>query len=228
MARSEGNVLGCPEIAAAVGPEAMRFFTVSHHYRSPVNFEIGEVDGVVQLKALEAADRRLDYFYSTLRRLDELLATGKPAPDGDEVVPEARELLPEARRGLCDDFNTPVVVAALGEAAKLANKLLDEPKSAPKPVRRRTLEKLAREIRDVGGSIGILESEPTAFLAARRDRLCLHRGIDAASVSARLDERIAARKAKDFERADAIRDELAAIGVEVLDTSAGVDWRIKE
>jgi cysteinyl-tRNA synthetase len=228
MARSEGNVLGCPEIAEAVGPESMRFFTVSHHYRSPVNFEIAEVGGAVHLTALEAADRRLDYFYSTLRRLDDFLGVGKPAPKGDELVAGADQLLAEARRGLADDFNTPVVIAALGEAAKLANKLLDEPKSAPKPVRRRTLEKLARELRDVGGAIGILESDPVAFLSARRDRLCARRGIDAAAVSAKLAERAEARAARDFERSDAIRDELAAMGVEVLDTPAGVDWRIKE
>jgi len=221
-------VFGCSEIAAAVGPEAMRFFAVSHHYRSPVNFDVAEVDGAVQFRDLDAADRRLDYFYSTLRRLDDFLAVGKPAPDGDELVEGVEALVAEARRGLADDFNTPVLIAALGEAAKLANKLLDEPKSAPKPVRRRSLAKLAREIREVGASIGILESEPSAFLAERRGRLCAQRGIDAGTVTAKLAERTAARAAKDFERSDAIRDELAALGVEVLDTPAGVDWRIKE
>ncbi|ACY19273.1 cysteine--tRNA ligase [Haliangium ochraceum] len=227
MSKSLGNVFGCRQIADAVGPEALRFFSVSHHYRSPVNFEVDEVDGVTVFRDLEVADRRLDYFYSTLRRLDDFLATGKDPGEG-EVVPEADKLVPAAREALADDFNTPIVIAALGEAAKLANKLLDEPKSAPKPVRRRTLQKLARELREVGSAIGVLGSEPAAFLGERRNRLAAKRNIDPAEVATLLEQRAEARKAKDFAAADALRDQIKALGVEVLDTAHGVDWKIAE
>ena len=177
MSKSLGNVFGCQEIAAAVGPEAMKFFSVSHHYRSPVNFDVAVVDDVVQFRDLDAADKRLDYFYTTLRRLDDFLSVGKDPGDG-EVLPEAEELIPAATKGLCDDFNTPVVIAAVGEGAKLANRLLDEPKSAPKPVRRRTLAKLAKDIRHVANAIGVLQSEPVAFLNSRRARLAASKAID--------------------------------------------------
>ena len=227
MSKSLGNVFGCQEIAAAVGPEAMKLFSVSHHYRSPVNFDVAVVDDAVQFRDLEAADRRLDYFYTTLRRLDEFLAVGKDVGEGD-VVPEALELVPTAEKGLRDDFNTPVLIAALGEAAKLANKLLDEPKAVAKPIRRRTLAKLAVDLRHVAGAIGVLASDPVEFLSQRRSRLAAQRGIDPAFVGDRLDARAAARKAKDFAAADGIRDELAALGVEVLDTATGADWRVRE
>jgi cysteinyl-tRNA synthetase len=231
MSKSLGNVFGCGQIAAAVGPEALRFFSVSHHYRSPVNFEVEQVDGVVVFRDLEAADRRLDYFYTTLRRLDDFLGASPGVQidvDPGEVVPEAERLVPAAREALSDDFNSPVVIAALGEAAKAANKLLDDPKSAPKPVRRRSLAMLARDIRSVGSALGVFLSEPAAFLHERRQRLAGKRGIEPRQVSVLLSERTAARQAKDFARADAIRDQLKALGVEVLDTPQGVDWKIAE
>src|SRR5690606_32435082 len=108
-------------------------------------------------------------------------------------------------------------LAALGEAARVANKLLDEPKSAPKPVRRRSLARLARDIRDVASrALGILTSDPAAFLTERRQRLAAKRGIDPAQVAGLLEERSQARQAKDFARADALREQLKAMGVEVL------------
>ncbi|MEM9487510.1 MAG: cysteine--tRNA ligase [Myxococcota bacterium] len=226
MSKSLGNVFGCAEIAAAVGGEALRFFCVSHHYRSPVNFEVEDEGGVVHFRDLEEADRRLDYFYSTLRRLDDFLANAADPGEG-EVIAEAEKLIPNAREALLDDFNSPVVLAALGEAAKAANKLLDEPKSAPKPVRKRSLARLARDIRSVAnGALGVLYRPPGEFLAERRDRLAERRGIDSARVAELLDARAEARKAKDYARADQVRDQLHEMGVEVLDTPRGTEWKI--
>jgi cysteinyl-tRNA synthetase len=228
MSKSIGNVFGCQQIAAAVGKEAMRFFTVSHHYRSPVNFEVAtDDDGEVIFKDLETVDRRLDYFYSTLQRLDELTASMKDPGDG-EVIEEAATLVDRARTALADDFNTPVVIAALSDAARAANKLIDEPKSVAKDVRKRSLIALRDRMRDVGGAIGILTSDPATFLAERRDRLAAKRGIDAGEVERLLAERTEARKAKEFDRADEIRDRLTGLGVEVLDTPRGAAWRVAE
>jgi cysteinyl-tRNA synthetase len=227
MSKSLGNVFGCGQISDAVGPEALRFFSVSHHYRSPVNFEVEVAGDVVTFRDLEAADRRLDYFYTTLRRLDDFLGASRDV-DAGEVVPEAEKLVPAAREALSDDFNTPVVIAALGEAAKTANKLLDEPKGVAKPVRRRSLAQLARDMRSVGSALGLFLSEPAVFLDERRSRLASKRGIDPAQVAVLLSERTAARQAKDFARADALRDRMKEMGVEVLDTPHGVDWKIAE
>jgi len=231
MSKSIGNVFGCEQIIEAVGGEAMRFFTASHHYRSPVNFEVSSENDRTIFRDLEAADRRLDYFYSTLRRLDDYAATlsGSSGDDDGEVVEEAAKLVPTSQAGLCDDFNAPVVIAALSEAARAANKLLDEPKSAPKPVRRRSLAKLAREIRQVAsGALGLLARPPAEFLSERRQRLARARGIDVGEVERLLEERTEARTAKDFARADELRDSIHGLGVEVLDTPRGVEWKVTE
>ena len=228
MSKSLGNVFGCGQIANAVSAESLRFYFVSHHYRSPLNFEVETVDGVVHFRDLEVADRRLGYFYSTLRRLDDFLA-GMADPGAGEVIPEAEALVPDTREALLDDFNTPVVMAALSEAARAANKLLDEPKGVPKPVRRRSLKKLSADIRDVAGrALGILHADPVVFLAQRRGRLAAMRRIDQTDVESLLAERAEARKSRDFARADDLRDRLHAMGVEVLDTPGGADWKVIE
>jgi len=232
MSKSLGNVFSCPQVASAAGPEAMRMFVVSHHYRSPVNFEVSSEDGRAVFRDLEAADRRLDYFYTTLRRLGDVAAAGgaASADDGEgEVVPEAKLLVPAAIEALTDDFNTPVVVAALGEAARAANKLLDEGKGIAKAVRRRSLARLGRDLRDVAsGALGLLAGEPAPFLELRRERLAARRGIDVDEVERLLGERAQARADRDFARADALRDTLQGWGVEVLDTPRGADWRVAE
>ena len=233
MSKSLGNVVDCREIADAVGGEALRWFCVSHHFRSPVDFDfqaIRDADQQVigaRFYSLEAADRKLEYFYLTLRRIDDFLATGAPAAPGP-VMPDAEQLVPAARAALADDFNTPVVMAALYEAAALANRLLDEGKGIDKQLRRRTLARIAGDLRSVGNALGVFAADPKVYLAERRARLVKRRGIDVAAVERLLDDRRAARTAKDFTRSDAIRGELAALGVALHDTPQGTDWSVQD
>ncbi len=232
MARSVGNVIDAAVIADAVGGEALRFFCVSHHYRSPVDFDFQSVrdehNHVIGARffSLEAADRKLEKFYATLDRIDTLIAQG----DGGEgaVMPEAEKLVPAAREALADDFNAPMVMAALNEAATLANRLLDEPKGIDKQLRKRTLARLAKDLRAVGNAIGVFGADPKQYLAERRARLVKQRNIDITAVERLLADRAAARKAKDFARSDALRGELAQLGVQVHDTPQGTDWSVQD
>jgi cysteinyl-tRNA synthetase len=226
MSKSLGNVFNCDQIAAAVGGEALRFFCVSHHYRSPVDFDVQVEGGGVRFFSLEAADRDLAYFYETLYRIGRFLAEG----DGGlgNVVPEAEKLVPIARDALADDFNTPIVVAAMHEAAKLANKLIDKGKGIDNEMRRRTLARIARDVREVGTALGVLTQDPAAYRAERRARLVRRRKIDSAAVGAMISERTAAKAAKDYARADQIRDELSARGVHLHDNGDVTDWSVQD
>ena len=198
MSKSLGNVFGCAQIALAVGPEALRFFFVSHHYRSPIEFDVEVVkdavgeDVGVRFPGLETADRRLDYFYSTLRRIDDFIAQGGDGGEG-YVVPDADKLPVAAREALADDFNAPVVLAALGEAARIANRLLDEAKGVDKVMRRRSLARLGRDLRAVGWALGVFADDPRAYQAARRARLIKRLGLDPARVEALVAARTAGR-----------------------------------
>ena len=231
--KSLGNAIDCTEVANAVGAEALRLFFVTHHFRSTIDFDFKVTrdadDRVVEVRflSLEAADRKLEYFYTTLNRIDELLAQGGPVSEG-AVLPAAEVLVPAAREALADDFNTPIVMAALHEAAQLANRLLDEGKGIDKQVRRRTLARLAKDLRAVGDALGVFAADPKTYLAERRTRLVARRKVDVAAVERLLAERVAARQAKDFTRGDAIRAELAQLGVALHDTPRGTDWSVQD
>jgi cysteinyl-tRNA synthetase len=241
--KSLGNAIDCSNVTNAVGGEALRLYFVSHHFRSTIDFDFKVVrdadDRVVSVRfhSLEAADRKLEYFYTTLKRIDDLVgpAAGPAAEAASAagalsgaVVPEAEKLVPDARAALADDFNTPVVMAQLHEACALANRLLDEGKGIDKQLRRRSLARIARDLRVVGGVLGVFGKEPRAYLAERRGRLVARRGIDVAAVECLLADRVAARAAKDFARGDAIRAELAALGVALHDAPHGTEWTVQD
>jgi cysteinyl-tRNA synthetase len=238
MSKSLGNVFGCDQIADAVGGEPLRFFFVKHHYRTGLDFEVDELRGPdgavtgVRFRTLEAADRELEYFYKALDAIDKAVVA---AGDGGlgPVLPEAERLVDTAAEALADDFNTPVVMAALYEAATLGNRLVAEGKGPDgKPVekglRRRTIVRLGRDLRTVGAALGILLDTPGRDLRARRNRLVRWRGVDVERVEQLLAERTAARAAKDFARGDAIRSELTGMGIELHDSPQGTDWSVRD
>jgi cysteinyl-tRNA synthetase len=227
MSKSLGNVFNCDQIADAVGGEALRYFCVKHHYRSPVDFDVQQTADGIRFFSLEAADRELAKFYEALAKIDQFSAKEGDGGDG-KVMPEAEKLLPEAREALADDFNAPVVVASLHAALTLANKLLQTGKGVDKDLRKRTLARLGKDMRTAGAAIGVLAQQPQAYLTERRARLVKAKKIDVAFVEAKVAERKAAREAKDWNRSDAIRKELEAVGVALHDGDAGTDWSVQD
>jgi cysteinyl-tRNA synthetase len=229
MSKSLGNVVNIRKVGASHDLEALRLLFVSNHYRSPVGFTIGkDAEGHETFPDLDDAEKRLDYFYRTLEGLD--LAGANAAEDDfelkGEVVPPADRTLAAFREAMDDDFNTAAAVGHLYDSFVLANKLLAEPKAAPKDVRRRTLARLRRDLAACGETLGILRRLPAEFLLARRGRQCARQKIDPAAVEAQIAQRQAARAAKDFARADELRKALKDGGIELQDTPAGTTWRV--
>src|SRR5512138_2833215 len=204
MSKSLGNFFTIRDVLARFDAEAMRLFLLGTHYRNPVNFS----DGILQ-----EAERRLRYFYRTLEKVDRLAAGASPAGRGGEIVDAARAALD-------DDFNAPQVLAVIADAFTAANALADR-KGKKSPEDRATLAAFARDAREIGRTLGLLQRAPPDAVRALREKAAARRGIDGVEVEARLAERTAARKAKDFARGDAIRDELLARGVAILDGPDG-------
>jgi cysteinyl-tRNA synthetase len=210
MSKSLGNFFTIREVLAKFDAEVMRLFLLGTHYRNPINYS----DAI-----LEEAERRLRYLYKTLDKADRLAAGAPAAGRGGEVV-EA------ARRALDDDFNAPQVLGILAEAFTAANALADR-KGKKTPDEKATLAAFARDVREIGVTLGLLQRTPADAVRALRTKAAARKGIDPAEVEARIAERAAARKAKDFARGDAIRDALLAMGVALLDGPEGTTWDVE-
>ena len=216
MSKSLGNVVRLRDALAKVDGEALRLFFLSSHYRKELAFTD---------ESLADAEKRVEYFYETLQRVDERLGGREVKPGPLHGDPTASLMAFEA--SMDDDFNTPGALAALSMLFGEMNELLDHPPVPDRAMVMRTVAALRAQVPAMGEVLGILGSPPAAWLERRRDRLVRQRGLDRDRIEALIAERDAARKAKDFARADAIRDELLCLGVELRDGPAGTLWKVR-
>jgi cysteinyl-tRNA synthetase len=210
MSKSLGNFFTVKDVLALHDGEALRLLLLGTHYRNPINFS----DGL-----LADAERRLAYLYETLDKADRAAAGAPPAA---EPAPFAER----SRAALDDDFNTAAVLGVLAEAFTAANALVDR-KGKRTPAEKAELARFAADARAVGSVLGVLQRPPVEALLALRGKAVVRRGIDAAAVERRILDRTEARRAKDFARSDAIRDELAAQGVTLMDGPQGTTWKVE-
>jgi cysteinyl-tRNA synthetase len=208
MSKSLGNFFTIRDVLARHDAEGLRLFLLGTHYRRDFNFS----DLV-----LAEAEQRLGYLYETLDKVDRLAAGAAPSA-GDGLVERGRVALD-------DDFNTPQVLGVLAEAFTAANALADL-KGKKTPEQKAALAAFARDARELGATLGVLGRTPAEALLSLRTRAAARRGIDGAAVEAKLRERTGARAAKDFARSDAIRDELLAQGVAIMDGPQGSSWKV--
>ncbi len=144
---------------------------------------------------IEQSIKTLDRLYGTLRDLKDVYA--------EPIIPESIET------ALCDDLNTPIALSELARTASEARKA--------ESIEDKT--RLKSELLGAGSLLGLLQQDSTAWFARGNDNS------DDARIQTLVDERNAAKKAKDFTRSDAIRDQLAAEGILLEDTAQGVRWR---
>jgi cysteinyl-tRNA synthetase len=239
MAKSLGNFVTIRQVYERNDPEALRWFLLGVHYRGPIGFDTETLeDGRVVFPGVLEAERRVDYLYATRQRLDELAAGGDGA-ELPKVLPKevsaamavANKAEAEACAALDDDLDTARVLAVLGEIAKAGNELADVVPRRKKDTALQTTSKVAaaalsRALVAIAGRVGVLGTDPAVYAERCRIRRLAARGLTAEGVQAQIEGRTAARAAKDFAKGDAIRDELAAKGVEIADSPNGTTWRV--
>jgi cysteinyl-tRNA synthetase len=222
MSKSLGNFLTIKDILKEYHPEVVRFFLLSRHYRSPVDFSS---------QGMEEARQGLTRFYQTLTGIDEALAQGGEtvagkkgsSPEETVAIQKADEFAQRFAEAMDDDFNTAVVIASLFELNHDLNHLLQ--KSAGHSV---AILRTGRECFALAGEVlGIFQQDPHAFLAGERQRKTSALTITEEEIKELIKERDAARSKKNWVRADEIRDQLASQGIILEDGPQGTVWRAR-
>ena len=196
MSKSLGNFFTVREIAEKYDLQVLRFFMLSAHYRSPLNFSA---------ELMEASRNGLERILTAVDRLRTLNVQGKACTEEEnEQMKVFDALVVKYEAAMEDDFNTADAISAIFEMVKAANIHVTETSTAA--FRDQILSEIVR-LCDV---LGIKTEKKEELLDDE--------------IQALIDERQAARKAKNFARADEIRDELLAKGIILKDTREGVKW----
>ncbi len=125
-----------------------------------------------------------------------------------------------------DDLNTAAALGQLFNAVRLAGRIAEDKKLRQSEGARDLWARIRKDVAEWAKVFGVFDENPAEFLTALRDNRAARKEIDPSAVQTKLDERQQARKDKDFARSDAIRDELADMGVEVKDTPQGATWDV--
>jgi len=205
MSKSLGNSLLVTEVVRRVRPVELRFYLGSAHYRSHIEFSEGA------LADAAAGYRRIEGF---VRRAVERVGAGNRASDAQAVLPEAFVA------AMDDDIGVPAALAVLHESVSEGNRLLTDPDGDDAQV-----AAALASVRRMLEVLGVDPLSPTwAGTTGASD--AAHRALDVL-IAERLAARQAARDARDFAAADAVRDSLRAAGVLIEDTPAGPRWSLE-
>ena len=220
MSKSLGNFLTIRDIVKAWDPEALRLFLLSSHYRSPLDYTE---------QAMLEATAGIDRIYSLLARVEQF--TGQPleVPKPDSAVFSFEsETGSQFLEAMDDDFNTARAIGILFETVRKINRLIDAGENDKNAVGKEGILQDTADILGIGSVLGIARRTPDAYFTEKQNQAADRRQIDPAWVEERIARRRQARKDKDFQTADRIRDELLDTGVILEDRPDGTVWKMKQ
>ena len=227
MGKSLGNFITLPQLFSgnhpklekAYSPMTIRFFILQAHYRGTLDFSN---------EALQAAEKGLARVMQASRDLYAMAGRKAPvyvygeesfavAPDNCPATsPAVREVFDGIYDALCDDMNTPMALASISEAVKIINSA----KAGQIKLSEGDLQTLCQLFDDVVFGVLGLKDEETGSEGARK--------VIDGLMDMVLEQRAAAKAAKDWTTSDHIRDALKALGIQVKDTKDGVEWTLTE
>ena len=200
MSKSLGNFFTVREAAKVYGYEPIRFFVLSAHYRSPLNYS---------QESLEQAQSALERLYTAVENLEFLQKNGTGgalSSEGQAFVDTFEDYRTRFIRAMDDDLNTADAIGVLFELVRAVNTNLEREPSAALA---KTCQEMIGEFTEV---LGLLYNRKAPEDLDSR-------------VEALIEARQAARKVKDFAEADRIRDQLREMGIEIMDTPQGIKWK---
>ncbi|KAI4453134.1 cysteinyl-trna synthetase [Holotrichia oblita] len=196
MSKSLGNFFTVRDVAEEFDYEVIRFFMLSSHYRSPISFS---------KDLMEASKSALDRIYTCIKNLEFLLESSEPSKTGieeNEYIKKLIELKQKFIDAMDDDLNTADAIAAIFEVVSEANKYAAQPE-----IEAQSIQYTIDLINELIGILGLLNRRNNDAIPAEVEQL--------------IDERLTARKNKDWAKSDEIRDTLKNMGYAVEDTPQG-------
>ncbi|MGN1145767.1 MAG: cysteine--tRNA ligase, partial [Acetatifactor sp.] len=199
MSKSLGNFFTVRDISEKYDLQVLRFFMLSAHYRSPLNFS------AEQMEAAKNGYERIVTSVDNLKYLLENAKTEELSGEEARLLEEAKGFIAKFDEAMDDDFNTADALSTIFELVKFVNTNAGETAS------RAFLQGLKDEVVMLCDICGLIVDKQEEMLDSDIEQL--------------IEERQAARKAKNFARADEIRNELLAKGIVLEDTREGVKWK---
>ncbi|KAL1078113.1 hypothetical protein V6Z11_D10G140100 [Gossypium hirsutum] len=215
MSKSLGNFFTIREVMDLYHPLALRLFLMGTHYRSPINYS--DV-------LLESASERIFYIYQTLHDCENVLSQHDKGLQ-ESIPPETLNVINKFHNdfstSMSDDLHTPVVLAALSDPLKTINDLLHTRKA----MRIESVAALEKIIRNVLSVLGLMPTSYSEALQQLREMALKRAKLTEDKILQKIEERSEARKNKDYEKSDAIRKDLADVGIALMDSPDGTSWR---
>lgn len=199
MSKSLGNFFTVREIKEKYDLQVLRFFMLSAHYRSPLNFSA---------ELMEASSNGLERIVNAvdnLKYLQENASAEELTPAESAAMEEVKAFVTRFDEVMDDDLNTADAISVIFELVKYANTNVNGENS------KAFIQAVREELLELGDVLGLILEKKEELLAEDIEKM--------------IEERQAARKAKDFARADEIRNQLLEMGIVLLDTREGVKWK---
>ncbi|QXE90297.1 cysteine--tRNA ligase [Geomonas subterranea] len=214
MSKSLGNFFTIKDVLERYDAEVLRFFLLSAHYRSPIDFSD---------QNLKEAELGLERIYKALAGIDERLAAGTDhaaTEESAELEEKCGSIGARFTEAMDDDFNTAMALGHVFDLVRSINRALPV---SPLEL----LARVKREVANIATTLGVCDSVPVEFMQRMKDRKTSDMEIPVEEIEALIAERAEARKAKDFKRSDEIRDLLLAKNIVLLDGKEGTTWSVK-
>ena len=211
MSKSLGNFLMIKDVLKTYHPEVVRLFLLSNHYRSPIDFT---------QKAMDEARSGLDKMYALLLRVDKTM--------GFESTQDIKsgDCWQQFCEAMNDDFNSARGIGIIFDTVRTVNRLLDQyDNSGSDPIKKKIQNDLADILR-TGNILGILLEKPAVYFDKKQTQVIEQKSVDPTMIAKMVEERNVARKAKDWKKADQIRDQLADMDVILEDRPEETVWKI--
>ncbi|CAJ2658618.1 unnamed protein product [Trifolium pratense] len=222
MSKSLGNFFTIRQVVDVYHPLALRYFLMSAHYRSPMNYSNIH---------LESASDRVFYIYETLYECEILLnqhdqTVRKDAVPSDTLnIIDIDNLYDVFLTSMSDDLHTPVVLAGLSDPLKSINDLLHTHKRISVKCVHGLNRSLKKSIGDVLTVLGLMPSSYYEVLQQLKEKALKHANVTEDEILQKIEERATARIQKKYAKSNAIRKDLAVVGIALMDIPNETTWR---